>query len=561
MRKLSVENAIENHELVRRTIREYIRTNQSFFILAGAGAGKTKSLVDTLKDIKKTYKKSYLPKAQKVAVITYTENAAEEIKQRVGEDSLFRISTIHSFSWEIISKYKRDLLMWVKKNKKDYPNVKKVEYTLKKSTDFVYRLKHNEVISIFSEMLKRYDLLKETLTTEYPLILVDEYQDTDKKVIDILLELKEFNKNFTLGFFGDSMQRIYSNGYNSLEEKLIENNFKETKKEWNWRSTYEIVDFINKVRSINTNPTQPLGIEKGSFIQKSVQSKGSGKIPQIAIVAEGTDPQIFESRKMKTLVLEHRMAAERMGFFNLFNLFNKNYSKKESFKEGTVIELKCLKAPALELYDASKNIHSKLHVMKYMREYNYYFKENKKNGEEILSKLLELSESYQKILSFFEKSSEVSLKEFSQKVQESELFYITHEIDFSDDFWSEVGQIKLQEILAYFLYQEDMEFDTQHGSKGLEYKKVQVILSQSEAIGKNHNFNQLLRIQPLSEIIKRNHEIKKDTTLKRTQKLFYVAASRAREELRIVWYVPKEQIQDAKKNIDLLFGDTCIIEE
>ncbi|MFP3345625.1 hypothetical protein R0J87_24385, partial [Halomonas sp. SIMBA_159] len=74
-----------------------------------------------------------------------------------------------------------------------------------------------------------------------------------------------------------------------------------------------------------------------------------------------------------------------------------------------------------------------------MREYNYHFQENTKNGEEIQDKLMKLSESYREILSYFEKSSEVSLKEFSQKIQESELFYITHEIDFADDFWKEIG--------------------------------------------------------------------------------------------------------------------------
>ena len=105
-----------------------------------------------------------------------------------------------------------------------------------------------------------------------------------------------------------------------------------------------------------------------------------------------------------------------------------------------------------------------------------------------------------------------------------------------------------------------MEFDTQHGSKGLEYNKVQVILSQKEAIGKNHNFNQLFRIDILSDTIKKNHGLKKDTTLTRTQKLFYVAVSRAKKELRVVWYVPKEKIQETKKNIEFLFGDACIIE-
>lgn len=500
---LSAEEAIENHELVQEIIRNYVKDNQSFFVLAGAGAGKTRSLVDTLADIKKMHKKSYLPKGQKVAVITYTDNAAIEIQQRVGQDPFFRISTIHSFAWEVISKYKSNLMTWVKENKSEYPNVKKVEYTLQKSTEFVYRLKHNEVINIFSEMLNKYDLLKEALTTEYPLILVDEYQDTDKKVIDILLELQSFCKSFTLGFFGDPMQRIYNSGYSFLEDMLIGNNFKEIRKEWNWRSTYEIVDFINRVRSINTNPTQSLSIESNSFTQKSVQPEKAGIIPIISIVAEDTNPRSIENRDMKTLVLEHRMAAERMGFLNLFILFNKNIGKKDSFKEGTVTELKDLKAPSLDLYHASKNTYSKLQIMKYMRNHNFYFQESKNNEEEIQDKLLKLSDSYQEILRHFEKASEVNIKEFSYKIQESELFHIPHEINFTDEFWKEVGQIKLQELLAYFLYLDDMEFDTQHGSKGLEYDKVQVILSQKETIGKNHNFNQLFRIGKLSDTIKK----------------------------------------------------------
>lgn len=557
---MSVEQAKKDHEIVRNRILDCINNKRSFYVLAGAGAGKTKSLVDVLDDIKQEYRDSYLSQGQKVAVITYTDKAAEEIRQRVGQEQMYRISTIHSFAWEVISHFKKELIMWVKENKTDFPRVKKVEYTMQKSTDHIYRLKHNEVISVFTELLNRSQLLKETVISEFPVILLDEYQDTDKKVIDILLGLRNFNKNLVLALFGDPMQRIYNSGYSYLEDKLDQENFIKIEKDWNWRSSYEIVEFINKVRNIETDPGQKLKMNSHGFVQKSVHQK-SEKKPEIIVVAEGTKDSFIEKGNMKTLVLEHRMAAERMGFLDLFKLFNGNEYFKESFKEGSVTKLQDLKLPLLDLYRAKENKYSRLHLMKYMRDYNVYFKENHIFDEEIdiREKLKQLAESYKETLSLFTEPEKITIKEISKTIIESELFYIPNEIDFSDDFWSEVGKISMKELLAYFIYKENMEFETQHGSKGLEYDRVQVILSQKEAKGYLHNFNQLLRIEELSDSIFKNHDLKKDTTLTRTKKLFYVAASRAMEELYIVWYVPVEKVTTAKENLKILFGDSCVI--
>ena len=555
---MSRELAIENHENVQIMINGYIKDKQSFFVIAGAGAGKTKSLVDTLKHIKKSYKAKYLPEGRRVAVITYTENAAEEIQKRVGEESIFRISTIHSFAWEVISKYKKHLLNWVKKNTTNYPNVKSVEYTLQKSTEDIYRLKHNEVINAFQDMLEKYDLLKNIVTKEYPLILVDEYQDTEKRVIDILLDLNS-SDDFTLGFFGDPMQRIYYSGYSFLEDKLAECGFKKIEKVWNWRSSYEIVHFINRIRNINTNPNEKLSINTGNFSQKPVSSKKSEKRPVICIVDEEERPQKIERKDMKTLVLEHRMAAERLGFSRLYDLFHADSDKKVAFKEGNIPSFKSLIKPTLDLYMAKENVQSRLHIMKYMRNYNLYFQDTVGNEEKIKNKIKQLSNSYTNILNLMSQT-ETTLRDYIENIKSSELFYLSNEINFEDSFWEKVGKVPLQEFIAYLLYMEDMDFITQHGSKGLEYDKVQVILSQKEARGRLHNFNQLFRIEKLSKSIFKNNEMKKDNTLTRTQKLLYVAVSRAKKELRIIWYVPKEKIQQVKKNMRTLFQDVCDIE-
>jgi DNA helicase-2/ATP-dependent DNA helicase PcrA len=60
-------------------------------------------------------------------------------------------------------------------------------------------------------MFNTYPLLCDILKDKYKYILIDEYQDTEKQVVDIFLKyIQKLNdKKNVIGFFGDTMQSIY----------------------------------------------------------------------------------------------------------------------------------------------------------------------------------------------------------------------------------------------------------------------------------------------------------------------------------------------------------------
>ena len=90
-----------------------LKNPKSFFLFAGAGSGKTRSLVKALNTLKETIGNEMLVKNQQIAVITYTNAACDEILRRMDYHPLFAISTIHSFAWELIKPYHRDIKEWL----------------------------------------------------------------------------------------------------------------------------------------------------------------------------------------------------------------------------------------------------------------------------------------------------------------------------------------------------------------------------------------------------------------------------------------------------------------
>ena len=91
---------------------------KSFFLFAGAGSGKTRALVEAMKMFRQKYGQEFRLSARKVAVITYTNAARDEIKHRIDYDSIFEVSTIHSFAWKLIQTYHKDIREWLSHNLK-----------------------------------------------------------------------------------------------------------------------------------------------------------------------------------------------------------------------------------------------------------------------------------------------------------------------------------------------------------------------------------------------------------------------------------------------------------
>lgn len=78
---------------------------KSFFLFAGAGSGKTRTLVNVLERFKEEFGKNYKLRNKRIAIITYTNAAADEISHRLKYSSIFNVSTIHSFCWGIIKNF------------------------------------------------------------------------------------------------------------------------------------------------------------------------------------------------------------------------------------------------------------------------------------------------------------------------------------------------------------------------------------------------------------------------------------------------------------------------
>ena len=204
-------------------IKKCIENNRNFLLSGGAGSGKTYSLVQTINLIKE----KYINKT--IACITYTNVAMNEIKERVINNKDFVVSTIHDFLWENIKNYQKELknclielikcdeIKFKEKNiSGDYFKNTKIQY--KEYLDIANGIiSHDEVILVANKMYRDYKVLCDILKDKYDFILVDEYQDTNKFVIEILLDsLKKSKKKNIIGFFGDSMQSIYDNGIGDL---------------------------------------------------------------------------------------------------------------------------------------------------------------------------------------------------------------------------------------------------------------------------------------------------------------------------------------------------------
>lgn len=88
---------------------------RSFFLYAGAGSGKTSSLIKALEYIKERNLTRLRLRGQQVAVITFTNAACDEIVRRLRFDPTFYVSTIHSFAWKLIGGFNGDIRKWLHK--------------------------------------------------------------------------------------------------------------------------------------------------------------------------------------------------------------------------------------------------------------------------------------------------------------------------------------------------------------------------------------------------------------------------------------------------------------
>ena len=93
--------AREAEALVTQRLQEH----RSFLLEAGAGAGKTYSLVEVLKHLIEREGPRLRRNHQRIACITYTNAATDVINSRIDSNPLVFVDTIHAFCWSLVRKF------------------------------------------------------------------------------------------------------------------------------------------------------------------------------------------------------------------------------------------------------------------------------------------------------------------------------------------------------------------------------------------------------------------------------------------------------------------------
>ncbi|WOS39145.1 UvrD-helicase domain-containing protein [Xanthomonas rydalmerensis] len=566
---------------------------RSFFLFAGAGSGKTRSLVTALEHVQKNWGEGLRRQGKRVGVITFTNAASDEIKRRIQFDALFDVRTIHSFAWSLIEGLNHDIREWLKvkiaedlaelrakeakgragkasdeRKFKIAAGTKRLE-VLPKIKTFIYSptgtnrtkdaLNHSEVIRIAAHFLQTKDRMQSIFVGRYPILLVDESQDTNKNLIDALFEVESKQSGaFSLGLIGDTMQQIYADGKEDLGKNLP-TSWKTPGKQMNHRCPKRVVDLLNKVRaSVDSHQQRARtdaieGVVRLFIVPSSVEGKIDLEDRIAGVMADLTGDDNWRVQEaVKTLTLEHRMAAARLGCLDVFAALYEIDST--SLLNGTLQLATFFTEQVLPLIKAHQN-DDRFSVMRLLKEFSPLLTADKLKGTSGQSQLKIAKSAVDALASLWADGQDPSLQDVLILIAELRLLEVperlaartavsdeqNHEEEASEDG---ERQKRIDELLATPFSQiaplasylsRKARFDTHQGVKGLEFERVMVIMDDQEARGFMFKYEDLFG---------RKTEGK---TLEATRRLFYVTASRAMKSLALVAYT--EDVMRVKRFI------------
>ncbi|MES2652981.1 MAG: UvrD-helicase domain-containing protein [Bacteroidota bacterium] len=345
-------------------IKICVQTQSSFVVEAGAGSGKTFTLIQTLNHILETKGSELKFNNRSIVCITYTNVAKNEIIERIEHNPNVLVLTIHEFLWSTISNYQKQLLkelellndeMCEQKPDKFEPNLlartslKEVIYNDSGYRDFEKgSLHHDDVITIASRLIHKYGILTTILSDKYPYIFIDEYQDTAPDTIDALINalLTKHKSKVLVGFFGDSYQKIYDGGVGDLDKYITDKKLTLITKEENYRSSLSVITLLNNVRTnIQQFAPESKKMNRGSalFINcNNYPAKGKQKVTEYEslltpiknsnydlvvkkLIKEGWD---FGEKSMdKVLIITNSRVSAKAGFGNLYRHYATRYGQ------------------------------------------------------------------------------------------------------------------------------------------------------------------------------------------------------------------------------------------
>ena len=463
----------------------------------------------------------------------------------------------------ILEKIKKKNFNQIEYNNTSFDNFKNLTYG------------HDGLLKIAFLLFDKYPKLERIIKGKYDFIFIDEYQDTDERIIDF------FIKSTKIGLFGDSMQSIYNKGIGDVQKYIETKQLKEIIKEDNYRCSTQVIEFINRLR--NDNLVQKVALKDGE-----ITNDREGRVNFYYYIIDKDEKKdkekyikllnklinkIDKNNNFKKLMLTNKSISSKVGFKNLYDIFDKRYTdtvdnlKKiliklqfkelydfySTYKSGQynfiLTQLKRNKMPIISLDDKQKIINNIEKIVDTQfnaietlerafhdrlinknEEYDFYIQ--KKN--DFLEKITKDKEYEEFKKSYLEgKNTLARMKKDSIDIDKEkfvELEKILKKDRFYSDFFSD--KIIFQEIINYFEYQNDeTEYITMHKTKGSGIENVLVVVD--ECFWKQE--------YDFSTLFKKDTDAEKQL---KNQKLFYVACSRTKKNLNCLQLIQKDDEKD-----------------
>jgi DNA helicase-2/ATP-dependent DNA helicase PcrA len=534
----------------------YLAQRQSFLLEAGAGAGKTYSLVEALRKLLKDEGARLKRHSQRIACITYTNRATEIITKRIDGDRLASVSTIHAFCWSLIRAFQpalrqrvQTLEAWKERFADGVPIKQQlVDYELgyRKLTEEIISLDHDDVLALTAGFLAM-PKFQAVVAGRFPYILIDEYQDTNADLMSAIREHLLGRKGGPLiALFGDHWQRIYDETCGRVTDR----NLKEVGKGANFRSATSIVSVLNRMR-----PELPQAFKDEGFIGSAVVFhtngwKGTrrpasggghwtGDLPAAEarryldectgyLKEKGWD---FAPDKTKVLLLTHSGLAAEQGYAQLARAFPYNDMFINKTDEHIAFFADKLE-PAVDAY--------------LERHYGQMFEifgddsprlsslAEKRIWSESMNSLIELRTkgSVGDVVDHILKFTHPQLPEKVLRREKDARDWADSEIETAPSAVTIVRSLRAvpySEVIALVGYLNGhTPFTTKHNTKGDEFENVLVVLGRG---WNRYNFDQFLQWMSSPGSVTPD----KQSAFERNRNLFYVCCSRPTTNLALLF--------------------------
>ena len=520
---------------------ESIPIDENFKLIAGPGAGKTTFLVNHIRNVVKNSDK--LKNSRKILCITYTNVAVDTIKERLGNyANEVEISTIHHFLYKHILKpyiwilkdeipsnlldlnevrisfpsfsvlpqpRTKQLLTWnhYTVNEIIY-EIGKVYWTLDENDNIKpkykgempfgigYMLEYKrklwdnqkitpeDILKFSYEILVKEPIIIDILRIKFPYVFVDEFQDVcnvQSKIIELLCE-----KKVNVGVIGDPAQSIYSfrgADYGNLEKINLDMKLYEIKN--NSRSTDKIVNVLNNLR--NDALTQ-LSTRNGNAPPK-ILIGNELKAYNYAKNILDSDLTVLSYKHEELNDLNFKIESED---YSLNREWLEKFWKTDDHPRDTIVEYTIKTIESFHEGDIKKAI-------RHMIFASHYFESDE---NKIIKKLFQLSINYDNF-------KDKTLKEFY--LENIYIKNVKNLRNFRSGKANDIYEsLHYRDLVRDIKNRQDNNFRTIHSCKGAEFENVLILT-------KNHPATFLF-----------NFNITTDT-----HRLYYVAMSRARENLFI----------------------------